>query len=161
MKLCVKNTQIINDSVHCADKLEVVKKIAQEKRAENDKLRSEIAEKEKKEAELQRKHTGMFRIKLWVKSIHVIKGPVHHAGELKTMKKIAWEKSAKVDKLQSDIAEKESTEAELQQKLTDIEDDKTQLKVSLQKKESECVPDESMCEVLTNNQRLCNTMQVS
>ena len=43
----------------------------------------------------------------------------------------------------------------MQQKLTDIPDDKIQLMVSLQKKECKCVPDETMSEELTNNQRLC------
>ena len=63
MKLCVKNIQIINDSLHCTDKLEVVKKIVKERSAEIDKLQSEIAEKERTEVELQKKLAGMSWIR--------------------------------------------------------------------------------------------------
>ena len=83
---------------------------------------------------------------------------MYTVGELETLKKILRKKSAEVDKLPSDIAEKESTEAELQQNLKDIQDDKTQVKVSLQKKESECGPDESMCEEHTKESKALYTL---
>ena len=68
---------MINGSEHCADKLEVVKKITQGKSAEIDQLQSEIAEREKTEAELQQKLAGMCWSSLCVKSLHVIKRCVH------------------------------------------------------------------------------------
>ena len=163
MRLCVKNMKMINDPVHWADKLEAVKKTAQEKGSEIDKLRSEIAEKEKAEAEVQQKLSDIQDEDTQLKeSLQQKEGEyildeavckehagnqrlcTHSEGELEAVKKISKVQSAELAKLQSKVADKESVEADLQQQLTGIEGAKTQLKVSLQKKEGEYVLDEAL-----------------
>ena len=53
------------------------------------------------------------------------------------MKKISQAQQEELGKLQSEKADKESAEADFQQKLTDSLSEKMQLKVSLWKKEGE------------------------
>ena len=89
------------------------------------------------------------------KNTQIINNSVHCADQLLAVKKIAQEKSAEVDKLQSVIAEKERTEAELQQKLTGIQNEQAQLKESLQKKEGKHVLDEAVCEERKGSQVFC------
>ena len=89
------------------------------------------------------------------KNTQIINNSVHCADQLLAVKKIAQEKSAEVDQLQSVIAEKERAEVELQQKLTGIQSENAQLKESLLKKEGKHVLDEALCEECMSNQRFC------
>ena len=68
------------------------------------------------------------------------------------MKKISEAQSAQLNKLQNEVTEKEKAETELQRKLTDIQNEDTQLKQSLQKKEGKYYLDEALCEKYENDQ---------
>ena len=81
----------------------------------------------------------MSWMRLFVKSIHIIKWFLHCVDELEAVK-ISQTEIAELHRLQNEVAAKESTEAELKQKLTSIQADKTQLKVSLQEIKGEYVP---------------------
>ena len=70
-----------------------------------------------------------------MKTIQAIKCFVHYSDELESVTKLSQAQSAQLDKLQNKVAEKEKAETELQRKLNSIQNEKAQLKESLQKKE--------------------------
>ena len=80
----------------------------------------------------------MSWMRLFVNNMHIIKCFLHCVEELEAVK-ISQAQIAELHRLQNEVAEKESAEAELKQQLTSIQGDKTQLKVSLQEKEGEYV----------------------